>query len=540
VSAAPSPELRQDDELRHTLRDVLGLMALPAVWRSKRESDILATFAQALEAVIELECVLAVAAADEPIVVCHRAGRRDDELAARARGWFRTCLGSTSIVRQVPCGELGELTAVCEPLAYGGMLGHVVVASRAADFPTARELVVIKTASSLVTNALETARALEEREQALRAKDDFLALLGHELRNPLAPIVTALDLMQLRQIGVGTRVEQVMRRQVEHLRRLVDDLLDVSRVARNALAIQKEPVRIADVIGDAVESTASLFEEYAHELTVHVPHSDVLVDGDPVRLSQAIGNLLINSAKYTPRGGRIRVAAEADERRVVIVVRDNGVGIDPALMPHIFEKFVQGKRHADRKHGGLGIGLSLVRTLVEMHGGTVSAHSAGNGQGAEFVVLLPASQERTVPPASNPHALGAGGKSSSRVLVVDDNVDAAELLVAALESAGYRARMVTDPLAVLAAIAEFAPDLGILDIGMPQLDGYELCLRIRQESSNRSLPLIALTGYGRDSDKTRATAAGFNAHCAKPVKLSALLEQVQALLSDTLPPHVTQ
>lgn len=530
MNTSPPLLAGHDPDLRQALRDVLGLMALPAVWRNKAPAEILTTFAQALEAVVDFECVLAVTAAEEPVVICHRAGRRDDALAACAREWFRPLLTPTSLVQRVPCGELGELTAVCEPLGYRGLRGHVVVASRVPDFPTSRELVVIKTASSLVTNALETAAALEEREAALRAKDDFLALLGHELRNPLAPIVTALDLMQQRTDGVESREEQVMRRQVEHLRRLVDDLLDASRAARNVLALQKAPVRIADVLTEALEATAPLFEELEHELRVRMPPVEVLVDADAVRLSQAIGNVLTNAAKYTPRGGCISAEAELRDGEIAIIVRDNGVGIEPALMPRIFEKFVQGKSHAERRHGGLGIGLSLVRTLVEMHGGSVAARSDGKGKGAEFVVSLPISTSGVARAGVEVQA-PAPALERRRVLVVDDNADAAEMLVTALEGAGHGATMVTNPLAALDLIDELHPDIAILDIGMPEMDGYELCARIRQRFPDRKLPLIALTGFGSDSDKRRAKAAGFDVHCTKPIKLAALLEWVQALLA---------
>jgi len=520
-------------ELTQCLRDVLGLLALPAIWRGHRAADILLTFGEALEATLDVQVLLAVAkAADEPACVCRIGG--ENVATEDVRSWFAPFHGRSSVVQRVACGELGELIAVAEPLGYGGTDGYVVVASGRPGFPTPRELVAIKTASSLVTTALETAQAFREREAALRAKDDFLAMLGHELRNPLAPIATALDVMQLRNGGADSHEEQVMRRQIEYLRRLVDDLMDISKISRDALILERGSHELSEIVADAIEATAAIYQTNQHELTVRVPSRGLLIDGDRVRLVQVIGNLLINAAKYTPKGGHMHLDGQVDGSSIRLSLRDDGIGIAPELLPHIFEKFVQGQRHANRQHGGLGVGLSLVRTLIEMHGGRVSAHSDGLGQGSTFELQLPLSigparhvvdESRSEPPPSQV------ARRTTRVLIVDDNVDAAEMLAEALTLAGYDPHVEHSSTSAVARLERLAPDIALLDIGMPDLDGYGLCAQIRAQTSTRELPLIALTGYGQPADRTRAVDAGFSAHCTKPVRLSSLLDLIESLVS---------
>ena len=381
----------------------------------------------------------------------------------------------------------------------------------------------------------------ESAEAANRAKDEFLAMLGHELRNPLSPILTALQLMRLRGTDGSERERTVIERQVTHLTRLVDDLLDVSRIARGKVELKEETVEMSEVVARAVELSSPLLEGRTHTLDLAVPRRGLAVRGDPTRLSQILSNLLTNAAKYTPPGGHISIRASEEPPDVVLRVRDTGIGIAPDVLPHVFDLFVQERQALDRSQGGLGLGLTIVRSLVERHGGTVSAHSAGRGHGSEFVVRLPkaavvtdaddldaplaASRTRAAPA---PHAL--------RILVVDDNVDGAEMLAAALEAKGYETRVAHDAPAALVLALEFRPAVAFLDIGLPVMDGYELAARLREHPALKRLRLVALTGYGQEADRRRSQQAGFDEHLVKPVDLTAVdavLTSAMAVLRST-------
>jgi PAS domain S-box-containing protein len=367
----------------------------------------------------------------------------------------------------------------------------------------------------------------EGAEAANRAKDEFLAMLGHELRNPLSPILTALQLMRLRGTVGGERERTVIERQVAHLTRLVDDLLDVSRIARGKVQLKEELFELAEVVAKAVEMTSPLLEERSHILDLDVPRSGLSVRGDATRLSQVVSNLLTNAAKYTQAGGHITVRATEEQGQVVLRVRDTGIGIAPDALPHIFDLFVQERQALDRSHGGLGLGLTIVRNLVEHHGGTVSASSDGRGAGSEFVVRLPkaaVAQQSLSPHLANAKA-GIPLRASAqalRVLVVDDNADAAEMLAAALTAKGYHTRVAHDGPAALLAAAKFRPAVAFLDLGLPVMDGYELATRLRELPDLCSMRLIAVTGYGQESDRRKTEQAGFHHHLVKPVDLLAV------------------
>jgi PAS domain S-box-containing protein len=368
-----------------------------------------------------------------------------------------------------------------------------------------------------------------EAEAASMAKDEFLAMLGHELRNPLSPIVTALQLMRLRGDNSAPKERAVIERQVKHLVRLVDDLLDVSRITRGKIELHREPIEIAEVIAKAVEMSSPLLEQRAHQLTVNVPRGRGLrVEADPARLAQVFSNLLANAAKYTDSGGRIEVAATRAGNTIRVRVSDNGAGIDARLMPHIFDLFIQAKQTLDRSQGGLGIGLTIVRNLVELHDGTVSAHSDGLGRGSEFVVELPA-MDRAVSsrpaephPGSDPRETPQRHWRSLRVLVVDDNEDAGMMVTEALQDMGYEARQAGDGPSALLAAAQFRPHAAVLDIGLPVMDGYELGRRLG--AAHAGIRLIALTGYGQQSDRRLSTETGFLEHLVKPLSLERLAE----------------
>lgn len=362
----------------------------------------------------------------------------------------------------------------------------------------------------------ERERLLVDLSAASQAKDEFLAMLGHELRNPLSPIVTALQLMRMRDDGAHGREREIIQRQVDHLVRLVDDLLDVSRVTRGKIELKVERVALARVTDKAVEMASLLVEQRRHQLQVEV-EPGLEWEGDPVRLAQVVSNLLTNAARYTEPGGRLWLRARRDGLDAVeISVRDTGIGLAPEVREQVFELFFQGKRGIDRAEGGLGIGLALVKNIVELHGGSVHAHSAGRGLGSEFVVRLPLrSAVALQAPVELPAREPAG--APQRVLLVDDNADGADTLGRLLRAHGHTVEVHHDPVSALAALERFSPTVALLDIGLPVLDGYQLAARIRARPSGEGCRLVALSGYGQAADHARSQAAGFERHLVKPV-----------------------
>jgi signal transduction histidine kinase len=373
--------------------------------------------------------------------------------------------------------------------------------------------------------ALATAR--RDAELANRAKDEFLAMLGHELRNPLAPITTALDLMRVRPGVGGERERAVIERQVRHLVGLVDDLLDVSRITRGKVELRPEPVELADVVARSVELASPLLEEHHHALEVDVARG-LVVHGDPARLAQVVSNLLTNAAKYTPPTGRIEVTAWRDGASLVVRVADNGIGIEPAMLRRVFEPFAQERQSIDRARGGLGLGLAIVDNLVKLHGGTVTATSAGRDQGSQFTVSLPALEGVPVVAAAAPERAAPTGEA--RILIIDDNVDAAQLLADVLAAGGYRTLAAHDGPSALAVIDSFQPQLAVVDLGLPVMDGYELARHLLARPASTALQLVALTGYGQPKDRERTSAAGFAAHLVKPVDIAQLRQVIERLL----------
>lgn len=370
----------------------------------------------------------------------------------------------------------------------------------------------------------EREKLLDALESANRAKDEFLAMLGHELRNPLAPIVTALQLMKLRGAGTTAKEQGVIERQVGHLVRLVDDLLDVSRITRGLIELRMEVLVVAEVLAKAVEMVSDLLEKRHHRLTLDLPTQDLLCNGDPVRIAQVVANLLNNAARYTRPGGSIGLSARLEAGEVVLRIKDSGIGIPKEMLPRVFDLFVQGQRGADRSQGGLGIGLAVVKSLVALHGGTVTASSDGPDKGSEIVVRLPAAgpTPRRAETQDQVQAQPVG----CRILVVDDNVDAAETLGELLAEFGHEVRLAHDPLAALALIPDFMPHVAILDIGLPGMDGYELAAQIRATPLGSPCRLIALTGYGQDRDRLLSSAAGFECHFTKPIDIEHLVATI--------------
>lgn len=366
----------------------------------------------------------------------------------------------------------------------------------------------------------------DELAIANRRKDEFLAMLGHELRNPLAPVRQAVELLQANATEDDPdflrRARSVIARQIVHLTRLVDDLLDAGRITQGTLVIRPEPIDLRDVIEAAVESTDRLVVRRGHRLDKRLPSHPVSCVGDAVRLTQVVTNLLSNAAKYTPRGGTIEVELREDREWATICVRDSGRGIPPELLPHLFEPFVRGMTTIDRRTGGLGVGLTLVQRLVELHEGRVEADSEGEGRGSEFRVVLPrdTGTSETEPAADTERR----DTSSKRVLVVDDNEDAADMLTLVLRSRGHTVEVAYDGQEALDQEERFRPEIVCLDIGLPILDGYEVAERLRERRGS-DLLLLAMTGYGRDADRERAERAGFDEYFVKPVAV----EQLEAM-----------
>ncbi|HET8696187.1 MAG TPA: ATP-binding protein [Gammaproteobacteria bacterium] len=445
--------------------------------------------------------------------------------------------------------ESKRLAAVLRGQPPWSDLPLLLITREGADSPRAREAVStlgnvtllerplrITTLLSAVRTALRARRRqyqirghLEEREraaEALRAadqrKDEFLATLGHELRNPLAPLLTGLHLLRLSggQDPTIARMTDVMERQITHLVRLVDDLLEVSRITRGVIDVQREPVELGVLIRSAVETTRQMFESARHRLTVELPDAPIMISGDAVRLAQVFANLLANAAKYTDAGGRVSLTARCRGGQAVVAVRDNGIGISPTHLKSVFEMFMQVDRSNRRAQGGLGIGLTLVRSLVEMHGGSVEAHSAGLGKGSEFIVTLPVIDAGAAEDARPGTPLPEFAER--RILVVDDNRDAADTLAMLLETLGADVEVAYGGQMALDSLARFAPDTVLLDIGMPEIDGYEVARRIRLEPRNERVMLVALTGWGQDQDFRLSKTAGFDHHLVKPPDIDEL------------------
>ncbi len=519
-------------ELQACVRDLLSLIALPALTLGSDPRDILSRFAEALGSLLPIRfCIISAAVVedDDPISLWRADGGSiaspDAEWTAYAASWTRSQRSQLAVSEEsTPAGTLRVARLA---MGYSQHTGVLSVGSDDPTFPSLTQGALLRAASSLAAGRLKAARLVHEREEASRVKDEFLAMLGHELRNPLAPIVTALDLMRLRGDGSTAREQQIIRRQVDHLVRLVDDLMDVSRITRGKVELRQQTVEISAVLGNAVEMASLLLEQRGHRLHIDAPEAGLCWTGDPTRLAQVVANLLTNAARYTGPGGDIRLTARREANTAVISVRDNGIGMSAELLPRVFDMFRQGPRTLDRGEGGLGLGLALVKNLVQMHGGQVEASSDGPGHGSEFVVRLPLVVERgrgAAPPQAGVEA--AAATRPLRILVVDDNADGADVMGAVLESHGHRVLVSHDPVNALKVCVGFAPQLALLDIGMPVMDGYELAQRLRKLPGMHALQLVALTGYGRARDLQQSRAAGFAEHLVKPIQPLELLELV--------------
>jgi signal transduction histidine kinase/CheY-like chemotaxis protein len=400
----------------------------------------------------------------------------------------------------------------------GARFGFVEIADkREGELSAADEAIAIQLAQLAVV-AIENARLYDQLRDQDRRKDEFLATLAHELRNPLAPIRTGLDVLAHDTTAEqAARTREMMARQLGHLVRMVDDLLEISRVTLGKITLQRSRVDLRDVLASALETTRSLIDARGHALEVRLAEGPLAIDVDPTRLSQVFANLLNNAAKYTPDGGALAITAEVAGPTIVVRVSDSGVGIPAGMLGYVFDMFTQVGRSIERSQGGLGIGLTLVRRLVEMHGGSVAAESPGAGRGSTFVVTLPIA----APAASVAAEVSAPATTGLRVLVVDDNLDAAEMLATLLELRGHEVRMAHTGPDALEVAAAFAPQIVFLDIGLPGLNGYEVARRLRAAHAPAPM-LVAVTGWGTDEDRRQAAAAGFDRHLVKPVDLTKL------------------
>jgi PAS domain S-box-containing protein len=447
----------------------------------------------------------------------------------------------------IPSDRMDEEKLILARIARGERVSHYETVRQAKDgrlLDISLTISPIRDASGTVVGASKVARdirAQKEAERALqdadRRKDEFLALLAHELRNPLGPIRHAVTILQARTPS-PTELQwatNVIDRQAEHMSRLVEDLLDVSRITRGTIELRRERVDLTAVLKGAVEASSAVMDKAGHRLKVTLPAEVLYVDGDPTRLVQVVANLLDNASKYTDPGGRISVAAEREGDTAVVRVTDNGVGIAPEQVPHIFDMFVQAGPTLERSQGGLGVGLSLVERLVKLHGGTVTAQSGGPGTGSEFTIRLPLSARTRGVPRQEPLA---GAKAEPhlrcRVLVVDDNQDSADSLAMLLRIMGHEVRTANDGLEAVATTTTFQPDVVILDIGLPKLNGYEVAKRIREQPRGAAVVLVALTGWGQEEHRRQSKDAGFDHHFTKPVDVE-VLEKVLSATNSCLP-----
>jgi PAS domain S-box-containing protein len=425
--------------------------------------------------------------------------------------------------------EAGVRAAQSTPLLSraGDVLGMISTHWRAPHDPADRDLRLLDVLARQAADLIERKRAEQALREADKRKDEFLATLAHELRNPLAPIRNAVQILTAKGPPLPELqwARGVIDRQVQLMARLLEDLLDVSRISRNKLDLRTGPVELATVVEAAVETSRPVIDAGGHELSVALPPAAIHLEADSVRLAQVFANLLNNAAKYTPEGGRIRVTAERQEGDVIVSVKDSGIGIAAEMLPRIFEIFSQAKPALVRSQGGLGIGLSLVKGLVELHGGSIEAKSGGLGRGSEFVVRLPAARDTPIrEPARPDEGDGPRPAPKRRVLIVDDNRDSADSLTMLLQIMGHEVGTAYDGEQAVEAAGALRPEVVLLDIGMPKLNGYDACRRIREQPWGQGMFLIALTGWGQQEDRRRTEEAGFNHHMVKPVDPSVLIE----------------
>jgi PAS domain S-box-containing protein len=504
----------------------------------------LSTSNLALENRVEAQALLAsiVASSDDAIISKTLQGIITSWNAGAERlfGYTAAEAIGQSILMLIPPEGHAEEATILDRIRRGERVEHLEVIRRRKDgrlvdvsltvSPVLDRDGTIIGASKIARDITDRRRAMEEMQEADRRKDEFLATLAHELRNPLAPISSSLHVMRMspnNPAAVGT-AREIMERQVTQMVRLVDDLLDVARITTGKVELRREPIDLARAVQDAVETSAPVLANARQQL-VQTEGPEIWVDGDRTRLAQVFANLLNNGAKYSEPGRSIEIRTALEGNTAIIRIKDSGIGIRREMLPRIFELFRQAEQSGRSSFGGLGIGLFIVKRLVEMHGGSVEAHSEGPGQGSEFMVRLPAID----PPAVTAAPVAAAFERAipRRILVVDDNVDAAEALAAVLTIAGHQTKLAHDGLEALSVASTFKPDIVFLDIGMPSLDGHETARRIREQPWGQKVVLVALTGWGQIEDRRKSKAAGFNHHLVKPADPSLVADLIAKLAS---------
>jgi len=481
---------------------------------SKTLDGVVTSWNQAAERLFGYSANEAIGEHIQLIIPVERHSEEEEVLARLRRG---EKIDHFETVRQAKNGRRMNISLTVSPLRASD--GRIIGASKVARDITDRKL---------------AEQALLEAD---RRKNEFLATLAHELRNPLAPIRNSLHLLRMQDsTPAAERVHDMLERQVTHLVRLVDDLLEISRINSGKIELRKEPVELAAVVRTALEISRPLIDAGGHQLAIALPREPITVEADPVRLSQIIANLLNNAAKYTDPGGQIWLTADRQAGEAVILVRDTGIGLAADVLPRVFDMFTQVDRDHKRAQGGLGIGLALVKRLAELHGGRVEARSAGEGKGSEFSIHLPLARQRAA--ASMETALlrpGTGGTVRRRVLIVDDNRDAAASLALLLKLLGSEAQTANDGPSALQTAEIYRPDLVLLDLGMPGMSGFDVARHLRQHPELCKVTLIALTGWGQEDDRRRTQEAGFDNHLVKPVDLVALSSLIAGVPASSFP-----
>lgn len=527
TATMPDTENGLTTDFAKSLRDLMGLLALPGLWIGRDGRAILQLTFEAIERTIPLRFIysqlLLNATSPYALLMWDRqllAGEQLQDWELELQAVMAAQVFEARPYEQVVRGE--KLSLFRLSLGYGATAGKVWFGSDQPGFPSTADLAFIRAAVTLAGTGILTAKAHQEAERANRAKDEFMAILGHELRNPLAPIMMSLDIMRFKNHGELPKELNVIDRQSKHLSRLVDDLLDISRITSGKVHLRHEQVSLNEVLGRAIENCTPLLNEKRHHLSKSLLAEDqVYVQGDEYRLIQIFTNLLNNAAKFMAEGGAIVITSRRSGQYIEIDIQDQGPGIAAELLPTVFNMFEQGRQTLERAKGGLGIGLSVVKSLVELHKGRVQVESV-EGQGATFSVILPlAPQLAQSPLTERASPLHRSGKS---ILIVDDNEDALLALAEYLGLVGYQVLTATSPEAAMERLAQ-QPEVVILDIGLPGMSGYELALQIQAsvKANLQAKPyLIALTGYGQESDKTKSMQSGFDVHLTKPISFDLL------------------
>jgi len=458
----------------------------------------------------------------------HPAPRADDPEVFTPQ--LRAAADQVIRSKQFQLAPLGGRAAAICPLTVGDQVrGALALLGRADQFDASR-ISLIREFAGRASIAMENARLYSAVQEADRRKNEFLAMLAHELRNPLAPIRNAVHIMQGGEVTQSTMnwARDVIGRQADHMARLIDDLLDVSRIVQGKVVVKPEKLMLRELVDRAVESSSPRVAGRDQLLSVQLPAEEIELDGDAVRLAQVLANLINNASKFSGQNTRICLTASFADGELKIAVRDEGTGIEPAFLPHVFDLFAQGDQTLDRSQGGLGIGLTLVKHLVELHGGRVTAHSDGPGKGAEVVVYLPARQAASAAAATAAPGRDsqARGKAPGRILVVDDLAASAETLMTLLEMEGFEVKVANEGMSALRIAEQFRPDVVLLDIGLPGMNGFEVAHRLRLQPGSRDALLIALTGYGEAESRSRSAKAGFDFHMVKPADVNLLLSML--------------